>query len=251
MTMLRAEKLHKFFSSNGDRVVHALSEVNLECPEGDFLCLLGPTGCGKTTFLRIAAGLEEPSSGSVTVNGLAPHEAIEHTGFVFQQNALFPWLNVIENVMFGLAARKVPKPDARERARECLSLVRLEGVENAYPYELSGGMQQRVAIARALAPRPNLLLLDEPFGALDEKTRKQLQNELLALHRENELTVVFVTHNIEEALYLGQRVVILDTSPGRVAAEMPVDLPHPRDRMSREFVNHLLAAREQFEKVVG
>ncbi|MDZ7815083.1 MAG: ABC transporter ATP-binding protein [Planctomycetota bacterium] len=249
--MLRAQKLHKFFSSNGEREVHALAEVNLECPEGDFLCLLGPTGCGKTTFLRIAAGLEKPSSGTITVKGLPPEKAIEHIGFVFQQNALFPWLNVIDNVMFGLSARNIPKDVARARARECLALVRLKGIENAYPYELSGEVQQRAAIARALAPRPDLLLLDEPFGALDEKTRKQLQDELLSLHLKNEFTVVFVTHNIEEAVYLGQRVAILDTSPGRIASEMPVELSHPRDRMSQEFVNHLLAAREQFEKVVG
>jgi NitT/TauT family transport system ATP-binding protein len=241
----------KTFDTEEGRKVHALSGVSLTCGKGELLCFLGPTGCGKTTMLRLLAGLENPTKGEVRIDGEPPGKATNVVGYVFQQGALFPWRSVMGNVLFGLEVHKWPKPKALLRARECLDLVGLEGVERALPYELSGGMQQRVAIARALAPRPSVLLMDEPFGALDEKTRKNLQDELLRLWKESGLTIVLVTHNIEEAIYLGQRIFIFGMNPGRIVKEVEIPSPHPRDRMSEEFVGHLLNVREVFEGLVG
>lgn len=250
-SVLKIENLSKSFVSKNGREVLALSDLSLTCEAGNFLCILGPTGCGKTTLLRLIAGLEEPSSGDILFDDALSVTKKHDTGFVFQQNSLFPWRTVLKNVSFGLEMRGWKKSDALNRAGECLKMVRLEGVEKAYPYELSGGMQQRVSIARAIALSPSLLLLDEPFGSLDEKTRKIMQNEILDLWNESGMTIIFVTHNIEEAILLGQRVLILDLSPGRIAAEILIDLPYPRNRLSNEFVNHLLKSRELFDKIVS
>jgi len=249
--MLSIHNMTKVFVAEGGEQVRALADLSLECTEHEFLCVLGPTGCGKTTLLRLLAGLEQPTSGDVLIDGRPPIDRHCRAGFVFQENALFPWRTALSNVLFGPETQRWKRRVALERARECLRMVGLTDVEDRYPYELSGGMQQRVAIARALAPEPRLLLMDEPFGALDERTRQNLQNELLRLWQVSGLTVVFVTHNIEEAVYLAQRVVVLGIDPGRVVDELTVDLPHPRDRMSPTFVEYLLRVRDTFARVVA
>jgi len=220
-----------------------LDGVDLAVPAGEFLCLLGPTGCGKTTLLRLLAGLETPIEGDIARNGSG------RVGVVFQQNSLLPWRRIGRNVAFPLELAGMPRRVARERAMELLSLVRLEGVEKAYPYELSGGMQQRAAIARALATGSDILLMDEPFGSLDERTRILLQDVLRGIHETRGTTVVFVTHNIEEALVLGDRVIVLGGS--RIMADETVGLERPRDRLSDDFVEALVTLRRTFAEAVG
>ncbi len=240
----------KTFSAPGRRTVEALRDVTLKAEPGEFVCVLGSTGCGKTTMLRVMAGLETVDKGTATVNGRRPVEVFDHIGFVFQQSALFPWRTVLENVTFGLETRGWNIAAARERARECLSMVGLAGTEKAMPYELSGGMQQRTALARALAPSPSLLLMDEPFGALDERTRATLQLQLELLWRSTGVTIVFVTHNIEEAVTLADRVVIMASEPGRIIAEQRVAHARPRDRQSDPFISDMLTVRRLFNEAV-
>jgi NitT/TauT family transport system ATP-binding protein len=200
--------------------VHALDEVSLTVGKGEFVCLLGASGCGKSTLLNILAGLDRPSRGHVTVDG--------RTGLMFQESALFPWLTVTGNVDLALKLRKVPKETRRARVAELLDMVTLTEFATKRPHELSGGMRQRVALARALAQDADVLLMDEPFGALDAMTRDLLHDELERLWTETGLTVLFVTHNVREAVRLGDRVVLLSSRPGHVIAEFPVPEPRPR-----------------------
>jgi len=230
--------------------VTALADVSLDIAAGEFTCLVGPTGCGKTTFLRIVAGLLAPSSGSVVLSGREVSGPRGTTGMVFQQYSLLPWRNVQDNVAFGLELRGLRRGERLKRAAELLDLVGLSRFGRSRPYELSGGMQQRVAIARALATDPELLLLDEPFGALDERTRHRLQDELLAIWQRTGQTVLFVTHNIDEAVYLADRVVVMADRPGRVAADFRFGLPRPRSRLDDRFVSALLAVRVVLERVM-
>ena len=206
------------------RTLVALEDVSLEVPRGEFLTLVGPSGSGKTTLLDLLGGLSRPSRGSVLVDGEEVTGPGLDRGIVFQQYALFPWRTTLANVTFGLEQQGLGRRERVERARENLALVGLEGFEDRYPHELSGGMKQRVAIARSLAYRPGILLMDEPFAALDAQTREQLQDELLRIWRATGTTVVFITHGIEEAVYLGQRVAVLSSRPGRLKALVDIDL---------------------------
>ena len=206
------------------RTLVALDDVSLDVPRGEFLTLVGPSGSGKTTLLDLLGGLSRPSRGSVLVDGEEVTGPGLDRGIVFQQYALFPWRTTLANVTFGLEQQGLGRRERVERARENLALVGLEGFEDRYPHELSGGMKQRVAIARSLAYQPGILLMDEPFAALDAQTREQLQDELLRIWRATGTTVVFITHGIEEAVYLGQRVAVLSSRPGRLKALVDIDL---------------------------
>jgi ABC-type nitrate/sulfonate/bicarbonate transport system ATPase subunit len=216
----------------------ALSPIDLAVPENDFVCILGPSGCGKSTLLRIVAGLDTPTTGRVMLNGRPITGPGADRGMVFQSYTLFPWLTVLENVCFGLREKGLAKADQVHIARGFIERVGLSGFESHYPRQLSGGMQQRTAIARALATRPEILLLDEPFGALDNQTRALMQELLLKIWEAERTTVLFVTHDIEEAIFLGARVIVMSARPGRIKAEVPVGLPHPRHytmKTSAEF----------------
>ncbi len=216
-----------FQSKNGS--VYVLEDINLEIKQGEFVCLVGPSGCGKTTLMNIVAGLEKADSGEVWANGRKVNYAGPDRVVIFQEAALFPWLNVIKNVEFGLKLKGVSSRERRDIALEYLKMVHLTRFQNAHVHELSGGMKQRVAIARALAMNPEMLLMDEPFSALDAQTRWILHFELQNIWMKTKKTILFVTHNIREAVCLADRIFILSTSPGRIKKEFFVDLPRPRD----------------------
>jgi NitT/TauT family transport system ATP-binding protein len=206
----------------------ALEPITLEISDNDFVTILGPSGCGKSTLLRLVAGLDRPTTGRIVLNGAPVIEPGADRGMVFQSYTLFPWLTVADNIAFGLREKGVPVQRRSEIVREWLGRIGLTGFEHHYPKQLSGGMQQRTAIARALANDPEILLLDEPFGALDNQTRALMQELLLGIWERERKTVLFVTHDIEEAIFLASRVVVMTARPGRIKAEVPIDLPHPR-----------------------
>jgi NitT/TauT family transport system ATP-binding protein len=226
---LVVDRVSKRFGEGGAGT-DALRGVSLAVDEGEFVCLLGPSGCGKTTLLRIVAGLETPSEGEVRVDGVPVTGPTPRLGMIFQDYSLYPWRRVVDNVGFGLELAGVPKEARLATAREYLGLVGLAGFERAYPYELSGGMRQRVAVARALATDPAVVLMDEPFGALDAQTRNAMQRELLEIWRKTKKTVLFVTHSVDEAVFLADRIVVLTPRPGRVREVVEVCDPRPRDR---------------------
>lgn len=225
--------------------VQALSEVSLAVQEGEFCCIVGPSGCGKTTLLRTIAGLEDANSGSILVDGDRVTGPGLDRGMVFQEYALFPWRTVCGNIRFGLDRPACDCVDCEQRIRELVDLVGLSGFEDAYPKELSGGMKQRVGIARALAVDPEILLLDEPFGSVDARTRDRLHDELLDIWAETQQTVVFVTHDIDEAVKLADRIVVLDDDPGTVQSTVTVDVDRPRKRTSHEFVEYVARIRDE------
>ena len=225
--------------------VRALSDVSLSVREGEFCCIVGPSGCGKTTLLRTIAGLEDADSGTIRVDGDRVTEPGLDRGMVFQEYALFPWRTVRGNIRFGLDRPACDCPDCEGRIRELVDLVGLSDFEDAYPKELSGGMKQRVGIARALAVDPEILLLDEPFGSLDARTRDRLHDELLDIWAETQQTVVFVTHDIDEAVKLADRIVILDDEPGTVQSTVSIDVDRPRERTSHEFVDYVARIRDE------
>lgn len=228
---------------NAERVV-ALDEISLEIPRGEFVTVIGPSGCGKTTLLYILAGFEEPTSGEVLVEDRPIYGPGADRGVVFQEYALFPWLTLRQNVEYGPRERGVPAEEAREIVNHTLRLVNLEGAENRYPHELSGGMRQRAALARVLVNDPKILLMDEPFAAVDAQTRAALQREVARLWAETGKTVLFITHSVEEAVLLGDRVVIMTARPGRVKADMAVSLRRPRDPTSPAFNDHRRAIEQ-------
>lgn len=233
--MLRVEEISKTFVTKG-RTVTALEKVTIEVKEGEFVSLVGPSGCGKTTLLRVMAGLTDANTGTVSLDGVILRGVSPDMAFVFQDINLLPWRSVVQNVEIGLEARRVPKQERRERAMRALDLVDLTELANAAPYTLSGGMQQRVGVARALAVEPKVLLMDEPFGHLDNFTRESLQNEVEILWRKLGMTIVFVTHDVNEAIFLSDRVVLLRPAPGRVVDVMAVDLDRPRSRTNLKAV---------------
>lgn len=228
--IIRVEGVDKRF---GDFL--ALGDTNLRVAEGEFICLIGPSGCGKSTLLRIIAGFEPASGGTTIVAGKAVDGPGPDRGMVFQDYGLFPWLTVRGNIGFGPAARGVKKARIRETVEHFLDLVGLSKFADSYPHQLSGGMKQRVAIARVLANDARVVLMDEPFGALDAMTRERLQDELLELWARTRLTIIFVTHAIEEAILLADRVVAMQPGPGRIVSDTRIDLPRPRDVASAEF----------------
>jgi NitT/TauT family transport system ATP-binding protein len=224
---VRVESVSKAYPAPAGRRLVALEDVSLDVGEGEFVTLLGPSGCGKSTLLQVVAGLEAPTGGRVVFEGAPP--GVPLTGVVFQEHALFPWRTVRDNVTFGLEVRGVPAAERRAAAARLLQLVGLEGFADRYPHHLSGGMRQRVAIARALAVEPALLLMDEPFSALDAQSRALMQLELLALWERTRRAILYVTHQIQEAVLLGDRVVVMTRRPGRILAVRRVGLPRPRD----------------------
>src|SRR5271165_4452613 len=219
----------------GDGEVEALGRIDVTVAQGEFVCLIGASGCGKSTLLRIIAGFEEPTTGEVQVDGRRITGPGSDRGMVFQDYALFPWMTVRQNIGFGPRQRRLPRREVEGIADEFVKLVALERAANRYPNQLSGGMKQRVAIARVLANNANILLMDEPFGALDALTREQLQGELLAIWARSRVTVVFVTHSVEEAALLADRVLVMSAGPGRIEADIAIPLPRPRAAPSHEF----------------
>jgi nitrate ABC transporter ATP-binding subunit len=219
----------------GDDVIEALARVDVSIAAGEFVCLIGASGCGKSTLLRIIAGFEEPSSGEALVHGKPIVGPGRDRGMVFQDYALFPWMTVRQNIGFGPRQRALPRQEINEIADEFIKLVGLERFADRYPNQLSGGMKQRVAIARVLANNASILLMDEPFGALDALTREQLQRELMQIWSRTGVTVIFVTHSVEEAVLLADRVLVMSAGPGRIANDIKIDLPRPRDVSSPEF----------------
>jgi NitT/TauT family transport system ATP-binding protein len=216
--------------------VEALRNVNLDIRDSEFLCVVGHSGCGKTTLLNILAGFLEPSTGEILVDEAPIGSRKMNIGVVFQEYALFPWRTALQNVAFGLEMQGLRKSEARKRAHELLRLVRLDEFADVYPHELSGGMRQRVAVSRAMAYEPDLLLMDEPFGALDAQTRERLQGLTEEVWQKTNMTVFYVTHNLSEAVYLGERIVVMRPKPGRIHEIVKVDLPRPRDPLSMEFI---------------
>ncbi|MGB2862674.1 MAG: ABC transporter ATP-binding protein [Sedimentisphaerales bacterium] len=238
---LELRKVGKVFRSDAGAEVKALEDVNFLIHQGEFITLIGSTGCGKTTLLNLIAGLDTPDEGCLHLGqGLRFGDNIAH---VFQHYTLFPWRTAVSNVSFGLQMCGIPRTERLNRATALLTKVGLKGFENAYPHELSGGMRQRAAIAQALAIEPKLLLMDEPFGAVDDLTRTELQQMLTDLWQENQTTVIFVTHNIDEAIVLGSRVLIFSERPGRIASEFKIDMPRPRNRIAKEFTDLFVQIR--------
>lgn len=233
---ITVDHVTKQFETEDPKRGLALQDVSLEIKDNEFVSIVGRSGCGKTTLLNMIAGLLRPTEGTIHVDDRLISAPGPDRGMVFQHSALFPWLTAIQNIEFGPKNQGVDKKERRAQALDLIELVRLSGFEDKYPRELSGGMQQRVAIARALANDPDILLMDEPFGALDELTRSEMQEELLRIWQARQKTVIFVTHSIMEALYLSDRIIVLSPHPGRLRAEFVIDQPRPRQRSSTEFM---------------
>ena len=244
VTKLKIDNVKKIYQTRKGEMT-ALNGVNLDIKENEFICVVGPSGCGKSTLLNIIAGLDTPTSGAVYIDGKKIEGTGTERGVVFQQYALFPWLTVLKNVMFGLKLQGKSDAEAKEIATKYIKMVQLEDFVNHYPKELSGGMKQRVAIARAYAVKPEVLLMDEPFGALDAQTRTQLQTELLKTWESERKTCFFITHDVDEAIILAQRVIVMSARPGRIKDIVDIDIPYPRDqetKMSPRFMelkNHI------------
>lgn len=243
---IRISRVSKTFKTRkGD--VHALDDIDLNIQRGEFVSVLGPSGCGKSTLMMLLAGLTPYSKGRIEVSDKLIQGPNSEGGIVFQQDVLLEWRTALQNIMMQAEIRKMPIEPAKARARELLKMVSLEDFENAFPKELSGGMRQRVSICRALLHKPPLLLMDEPFGALDAMTRDQLQLDLLRLCRDNEMTVLFITHSISEAVFLSDRVVVMSPRPGRVERIIDIDLPRPRRLAMREEPRFTAYTRELTE----
>ena len=235
---LQLENVSKSFAKiETDEVTHALTSVTTTMESGEFISLVGPSGCGKSTMLRLIAGLITPTTGKLTVNGEEIDKPAPDRGMMFQKATLFPWLTVKDNIAFSLKMQGKLKGN-EDKVENMIKVIGLEGFREDYPAQLSGGMAQRVALVRSLINEPPILLLDEPLGALDAFTRMNMQDEILKIWQEKKQLAVMVTHDVDEAIYMGTRVLVMDAHPGRVIADIPIDLPFPRDRGSREFVEY-------------
>ncbi len=249
--ILEIKDLMKAFPKKKGEML-AIADFDLNVDEGEFVCILGPSGCGKTTILRIIAGLETQTRGKILLNGKEISGPGSDRGMVFQEFALFPWRTVRRNVEFGLELKGVPAEERRARTQKFIDLVGLNGFEDYHPYQLSGGMKQRVGIARALANEPAILLMDEPFGALDAQTRNLMQKELLRIWSETRKTVIFITHSVDEAVFLADRIVVMTARPSSIGEIYEIKWPRPRDRASPEFAalrKQILAQLESMVKV--
>jgi NitT/TauT family transport system ATP-binding protein len=247
-TVISAKSLDLTFQTD-DGPVHALKDVNLDITKGDFISFIGPSGCGKTTFLRVMADLDQPTDGTITINGVSPKAARESRayGYVFQSAGLYPWRTIGKNIRLPLEIMGINKSEQKERVAKVLKLVELEDFEKKFPWQLSGGMQQRASIARALAFDADILLMDEPFGALDEIVRDYLNEQLLKLWHSTEKTICFVTHSIPEAVYLSTKIVVMSPRPGRIIDIIESDLPDKRPleiRDTKEFIDIAQRVRE-------
>lgn len=233
--IIEIKDLYKVFISENQQEVHALESINLDIYEHDFICLIGPSGSGKSTLLRLMEGLIFPTEGTIKVMGKPVTGPIPDAGMVFQEYSLMPWRNIIDNVSFGLELRKVPKKERYKISEKILERFGLIEFTHNFPYELSGGMKQRAAIARSIATSPDILFMDEPFGALDAYTRFQMQQDLIKFWLEEKRTIIFVTHSVEEAVFLGTKVILMSPRPGKIAKEYCIDLPYPRNRFNEAF----------------
>ncbi len=241
---LEVHNLYHAYRLRDSEVLVVLDRITFTIQEGEFVSFVGPSGCGKTTLLRILNGLVQPTGGEIRINGKPSHLNRAEVATVFQHDSLLPWRNVVSNISFGLELKRARRGEIQRAVDELIGLVGLEGFARSYPHELSGGMRQRVNLARAYAVDPQILLMDEPFGSLDAQTRELMQQELLRIWQERRKTVVFVTHQIEEAVYLSDRVFLMTPRPGRIREEVPVDLPRPRDLgEKRSTVFHRLVDR--------
>jgi NitT/TauT family transport system ATP-binding protein len=246
--VLSADGLDKTFESNG-KIVQALQNIHFDVRRREFICVIGPSGCGKSTLIRILAGLDMPTGGAVMLDGETVTGPCRDRGMVFQGYTLFPWLTVLGNVMFGLRMNGIDSSSADSQAMQWLDLVGLTRFADAYPHQLSGGMKQRVAIARALANRPRILLMDEPFGALDAQTRCHMQHHLLEIWRNVDITILFITHDLDEAIYLADRIVVLGAHPGHVMEV--IEVPVARPRTPDQFLSgHFLAVKKRLEELI-
>jgi NitT/TauT family transport system ATP-binding protein len=246
--MLQVSHLHKTFDS-GDKSTVALKDINFTTHRREFVCVVGPSGCGKSTLIRILAGLEQHSGGDVLLEGHPVHEPGSDRGMVFQGYTLFPWLSVKRNVMFGLEVNGHGRLESEREAMQWLQLIGLEKFADVYPHQLSGGMKQRVAIVRALANQPRILLMDEPFGALDAQTRCRMQAHLLEIWRKIDITIVFITHDLDEAVYLADRIIVLSAHPGEV--QEIIEVPVSRPRRMEQFVSpEFLATKARLEQLI-
>ena len=234
---IQIENLSKVFGENDEEKVVALDGVTAEIPEGSFISLIGPSGCGKTTLFRCIAGLEVPTSGTVTVDGEKVTKPGSDRGFAFQQANLFPWLSIKDNISFGLRARGIYR-QRKDDVQKFINLVGLKGFEKSFPHQLSGGMNQRASLARTLVGHPKILLLDEPLGALDAFTRMTMQDEILRIRQENSMTMVMVTHDVDEAVYLSDYIIVMTPRPAKVEKIIKIEMSHPRARSQDVFLQY-------------
>lgn len=247
--VIEIKKLNKSFITEQKQEINALKNIGLDIKDHEFICILGPSGSGKSTLLRLMAGLIKPTTGSINVMGSPLTKPIAKAGFVFQEYSLMPWKNILDNVSFGLELRKYTKQQRYEIAEDILAKFGLKDFIKSFPHELSGGMKQRAAIARAMAISPKILYMDEPFGALDAYTRFQMQKELIGFWLKEKRTIVFVTHSVEEAIFLGTRVIIMSPRPGEIVADYNIDLSYPRNRWNEKFGSYFENIMDLMNKI--
>lgn len=247
MVILKVDNVSKSFKSKSSNI-EVLKDISFEIEKEEFVTLLGPSGCGKTTLLTIIGGFQHSTSGNIYLENKVIKEPSCERGYVFQNYALFPWMNVANNILYSLKFKKMTKEDKQNRLKELLNMSHLNGHEHKYPISLSGGMQQRVAVVRALASNPKILLLDEPLGAIDLQLREHMQNELLNLVKNSGSTVLMVTHDVSEAVYLSDRVIVMSSNKGAIITDINIDLEHPRDRENKKYLRYIMELTNNLKK---